>query len=88
MFYFSGADVTIQNNRGDTALHLCAYRGYIEIVKLLIRYKSDLFTRNSNEKTPADEAEGNNHHNTAELLRQNMIGQSAILLLIKFCTCI
>lgn len=69
----SGADLSIQNNRGDTALHLCAYRGYIEIVRLLIQCKSDLFVKNNNEKTPSDEAESNNHLNTAQLLRQNMI---------------
>lgn len=69
----SGADLSIQNNRGDTAVHLCAYRGYIEIVKVFIQHNTNLFIKNNNEKTPSDEAEGNNHHNTAELLRQNMI---------------
>jgi len=72
--HFSGANLSIQNNRGDTALHLCAYRGYIDIVKVFIQSNSNLFIKNNNERTPSDEAEGNNHHNTAELLRQNMIG--------------
>lgn len=73
--YFSGADLSVQNQRGDTALHLCAYRGHLEIVKVFIQNNCNSFIKNSNEKTAYDEAEGNNQHNTATLLRKYMLGK-------------
>lgn len=33
-----GADPMIANNNGDNCLHICAYMGYVELVKLLLCY--------------------------------------------------
>eukprot|EP01106_Pelomyxa_sp_JSP_P004574 TRINITY_DN17184_c0_g1_i1.p1 TRINITY_DN17184_c0_g1~~TRINITY_DN17184_c0_g1_i1.p1 ORF type:complete len:172 (-),score=28.26 TRINITY_DN17184_c0_g1_i1:60-575(-) len=40
--------------QGDTALHIAARRGYIDIVKLLLSHHGDTRIKNQNNETPAD----------------------------------
>lgn len=70
MFFFSGADINIQNKRGDTPLHLSSYRGYIEIVTLLQQVHANLDIKNEKGRTAAEEAQGNGHPNIANLLKK------------------
>jgi ankyrin repeat protein len=50
----SGCNINIQNNYGDTLLHIASERGYTEIVKLLLKYKADVNIRNKWNETVLD----------------------------------
>ena len=66
----SGASVDIQNNSGNTALHLAAFRGYKEIVKLLMNWGGNPCIKNKHEKTAIDEAKT---EEIRELLRNRKV---------------
>ena len=56
-----GADVDIQNDIGDTPLHVSVAEGHIEIINLLIEYNASLDKANKNRETPFDKALMNNN---------------------------
>lgn len=64
--YSSGAFVNATNNRGDTALHIAAYRGHVDIIMTLLRAKADVNLRNEKGKTPQQEALEGGHQHIAE----------------------
>lgn len=68
----SGADINVQNRRGDTPLHLSSYRGYLEIVIILQKVHAKLDIKNEKGRTAAEEAQGNEHPNIANLLKKAM----------------
>ncbi|KAL4224476.1 hypothetical protein ACF0H5_015177 [Mactra antiquata] len=53
-----GVPVNIQDNNGDTALHLAVRKGRADIVEALIQCGADLTLRNKLAQSPVDEAEG------------------------------
>ena len=73
-FFYSGTDLDIQNKSGNTALHLSAYRGNIDIVKLLVQHGANVFLRNEKGRCAADEAEVGSHRITAHFLHRKMQG--------------
>jgi ankyrin repeat protein len=60
--------VNLQNQRGDTALHLAAYRGFREIVLILTQAGADPFLKNGQSKTPLQEAQSRQHNAASEVL--------------------
>lgn len=73
-FFISGAELNTQNKTGNTALHLSAYRGHTEIVKLLVQSGADVFLRNEKGRCASEEAEVGNHSLTAQFLYKKMKG--------------
>lgn len=74
IFFISGAELDTQNKTGNTALHLSAYRGHAEIVKLLVQSGADVFLRNEKGRCASEEAEVGNHSLTAQFLYKKMKG--------------
>jgi len=64
--FHSGAFVNARNSRGDTALHIAAYRGHVDIIMTLLRAKADVSIRNEKGKTPQQEALEGGHRQIAE----------------------
>lgn len=53
-----GVPVNVQNNNGDTALHLAVRKGRLDMVQALVQCSADLTVRNKFGRTPVEEAEG------------------------------
>lgn len=70
----SGAYLDIRNKTANTALHLAAYRGNIDIVKLLVQRGANVFLRNDKGRCASEEAETGNHTLTAQFLYKKMKG--------------
>ena len=62
--------MNVQNQRGDTALHLAAYRGFKDIVQGLVGAWADPFLKNGQSKTPLQEAQSQQHSATADVLQK------------------
>ena len=73
-FHFRGADINAQNNRGDTPLHISAYRGFLDIIKYLVRAGANALLRNEKDKTAQEEAASGGHVQTANFLLSVMEG--------------
>ncbi|KAJ8299189.1 hypothetical protein KUTeg_023249 [Tegillarca granosa] len=58
LFANAGIPVNIQNNNGDTGLHIAVRKNLPETVQALIQCGADLTSRNLMGQTPLDEAEG------------------------------
>ena len=71
-FYFSGGNVNAQNQRGDTPLHLAAYRGFRDIVIILTQSGADPLVKNGQSKTPLQEAQSQQHSSAALALASYM----------------
>jgi len=65
-----GADVNAKNQYGQTALHIAASRGYMEMAKILIANGANLDIRDEDNQTPADLAQKNGNKQIADFLRQ------------------
>ncbi|GFS25819.1 ankyrin repeat and protein kinase domain-containing protein 1 [Elysia marginata] len=63
------ADVNAQTRRGDTPLHLAAYRGFPSISRCLVEAGADLTLKNTKFMTPDIEASGQGHTAVARYLR-------------------
>jgi cytohesin len=73
-----GADVNARNSRtGGTALHSVAYRGYKEVVELLIASGADVDVRYKQGETPLDVAKERGHTEIVEILTKAMKEQKA-----------
>ena len=68
-FPLSNADINTQNNRGDTPLHLACYRGFTDIVSLLVDYGADVTLENNQGKTPYVEADSQKHRAVLKILQ-------------------
>ena len=68
-FACSGCDVNLQNyNNFDTALHLAAYRGHLDICRLLLSQHAHTTVKNTHGKSAYDEARSQKHQQTANFL--------------------
>jgi ankyrin repeat protein len=47
-----GADVTAQNNDGETPLHLALQRGQVDVARMLIERGADVTAQNNDGETP------------------------------------
>ncbi|KAH3824965.1 ankyrin-3-like [Dreissena polymorpha] len=65
----STISINIQNNRGNTPLHIACYRGYSNTVKVLLKYKAKADVKNSKGETALHVA-GYSKHITAETARE------------------
>ena len=66
------ADVNIQNEDGETALHLAAFYGHSEVVQVLLGNDVNLrmvHAQNNEGKTSLDLASNEGHHDIAQLLQ-------------------
>ena len=63
-----GVDPNIQDNNGDTPLHIAARRDYCVVVKLLLNHGADPTIRNKKGRTPRDY--GSNCRGLIEELRR------------------
>ena len=51
------ASTDLQNNKGNTPLHLVCFRNYVDIAKLLIDRGASFFIQNNDRKTPLQVAQ-------------------------------
>jgi ankyrin repeat protein len=65
----AGADVRAATDKGNTALHLAAYRGYGRTVALLLAWGADRTVRNSAGATAEDFARAQGREDIVKLLR-------------------
>ena len=75
---YRGADINAKNDRGDTPLHISAYRGFLEILRLLVRAGADVLLRNGQDKTPQEEAAAGGHDQAAKYLLSIMEGNTCL----------
>ena len=68
------------NNFGNTALHLAAQRGQIEVVKVLLPFCKSMNAKNHKQKTAMQVAYENGHYNIVKLLLQNVSFKTCTLL--------
>lgn len=73
----------IQNVRGDTPLHLAGYRGYADIVNILLEARANPSLLNEKKKTAEQEARGQGHIRVANILQSPVPGQFELLIPIK-----
>jgi len=62
---YSGANINGTNNRGDTALHIAAYRGHRDVITALLKAGADVTSQNDKGKTPHQEAVEGGHRQIA-----------------------
>lgn len=67
-----GAAVNVQNRTGETALMYAAWRGYQEIVQLLLAHDADVTLKNRQGDTALTLAEAKGHLATVEMLKAAM----------------
>ncbi|HEX7597350.1 MAG TPA: ankyrin repeat domain-containing protein, partial [Polyangia bacterium] len=63
------AKVNLANNQKSTALHLTAFNGHDDVVKLLLDHGADTSARDAKGQDAAAVALGNHHTRTAELIK-------------------
>ena len=72
-----GADANIQDNSGDTALHISATYNMDYIAKQLLHHNADAHIRNNSGKTALEIAEENEYGRVRNLLKENEIKSSS-----------
>ena len=70
------ADVNAQTRRGDSPLHLAAYRGFLYISQALVMAGADLTLLNTSSMTPEMEASSQGHTSLAKYLRGVYAGEN------------
>ena len=68
-----GADVNLQNDDGETPLHITARYKIDYIVKLLLHYNADVFFKNKENKVALDLTEHNIYEHVKTLIRVNEV---------------
>lgn len=63
-----GAELTAQDQFGETALHYAAEKGHLDIVKVLVQAGASLFRLDNSRRTVLDCAKQRNHENVMEFL--------------------
>ncbi|XP_071951086.1 palmitoyltransferase ZDHHC17-like [Antedon mediterranea] len=67
----SGADVNAKTRAGgSTSLHRSAYRGHLDVVKELLKFKADPSNIDEDGRTPLHKAAEGGHRNICEILLQ------------------
>lgn len=69
LLHEAGADINSQDAHGQTALHVAAGRGWLDIVAVLLAHGADPDLRDCDGKAPADIAQDGGHNNVSEWLR-------------------
>ncbi|KAL7954774.1 ankyrin repeat-containing domain protein [Trichoderma compactum] len=67
----SKIDVKAQDSRGETALHLAAQQGHLDVLRLLLQAAADVDTANGRGETPLIRAARNGHTALVECLLQS-----------------
>ena len=75
LMYVRGHKINVQDNAGDTPLHLACYNGYSNIVETLMLAGADETITNDRGKTPAQEAESEGHSELLKLLDRDSLWQ-------------
>ena len=75
LVYVRGHKINVQNNDGNTPLHLACYNGYSNIVETLMLAGADETITNDEGKTPAQVAESNGHSELLKLLDRDSLMQ-------------
>ena len=68
------------DSSGNTALHLAAQKGQIEVVKVLLPFCENLNAKNQNNKTALQVAYKNGHYKIVKLLLQNVSFKTCTIL--------
>ena len=68
-----GAPANFANDYGNTALHLAAGSGHMDLVRVLCRYGADPSVCDNNGSTPIDKAKRHNNIDIAEYLEVHKI---------------
>lgn len=68
-----GVDVNLQNDDGETLLHITARYKIDYIVKLLLHYNADVFFKNKENKVALDLTEHNIYEHVKTLIRVNKV---------------
>ena len=64
-----GCDVNVQNHHNfDTPLHLAAYRGHLDICRLLVGHRASVAVRNLHGRSPIEEALAQKHTQVTQFL--------------------
>ncbi|HUT10864.1 MAG TPA: ankyrin repeat domain-containing protein [Thermoguttaceae bacterium] len=64
----NGAEVNARNSDGKTPLHAAAWRGCVEVVRVLLAHKADAAIQGNMGFTAVDEARSAGHEAVVELL--------------------
>ena len=70
MLIEAGADVNTIPSNGQTALHLAAQQGNIELIVLLLENGARIELKNMNNKTASDLAASKGYGDIAEILKE------------------
>lgn len=65
-----GVEINLKDNNGWTPLNYAAGKGYLEIVRLLVKHGADVFGVGRDQRTPAMIALAAGHREVVEFLRQ------------------
>lgn len=68
-----GADVNLQNDDGETPLHITSRYKIDYIVKLLLHYNADVFFKNKENKVALELTEQNIYEHVKTLIRVNEV---------------
>ena len=68
MLIENGADINTRSNDGQTPTHIAAFRGHIEVLRLLIENGADVNARSNRGQTPLQAARQYYHAACVELL--------------------
>ena len=66
-----GADISVQNQYGETPLHLASFNGALGVVRMLLEHGADVEAKNNDGKTALQEAVEEGHDEVVELLREH-----------------
>ena len=75
LVYVRGHKINVQNNNGDTPLHLACYNSHSDIVETLMLAGADETITNDKGKTPAQWAESEGHSELLKLLDRDSLWQ-------------
>ena len=75
LVYVRGHKINVQNNNGDTPLHLACSKGHSGIVETLMLAGADETITNDEGKTPAQVAESEGHSELLKLLDRDSLWQ-------------
>jgi ankyrin repeat protein len=65
-----GADVSVQNKYGSTALHLASWNGHVDLARMLIEHGADVSVQNKDRQTAQRMALERGHVDLAQMLER------------------
>lgn len=72
MPYASSELINSQNKYGETALHIAAYKGYVEIIELLIKFNANIFLKNKTGMSPLELALSKKNYKSGNVLLKHI----------------